>query len=473
MAYKYQTSVFIFCRDFRLQDNQGLLEALSQSETVIPCFFFTPEQVNDKENSFKSDNCVQFMIESLEELDQELKKKGSRLFYFYDSPEKALEKLFKSQSQTQTKSKIDAVFINHDYTPYAKKREENLQKVCQKYQATFHAIDDYLLLPVQSVTTPNGVYKKFTPYFRKASLEKVLSPQVNKYSNSKYFKKQNKIQGCYTGKLSKFYQFNQKLWRKGGRTNALKIIEKDTLIKAQKDYNKTRNDLNLETTNLSAYIKFGCLSIREVYWAFREHLGTKNDLIKQLYWREFYYNLLDAYPHLLGHAMKEKYDKMHWENNPTYFKKWTEGKTGYPIVDAGMRSMNETGFMHNRSRLIVSNFLIKIMYINWEKGEKYFAQTLYDYDPAVNNGNWQWSASTGADSQPYFRVFNPWLQSKKFDPDATYIKKWVPELKNVPAKHLHQWDKYSQEYSDIDYPAPTVDYQKGKAKVQKAYQKIT
>ncbi len=452
----YHESLFIFRRSFRLKDNTALINALKNSDQVICAFILTPEQLIT--NSYKSDNCVQFMMESLKELEEEIKKKKGRLCYFMGKQDEVVEKIIK-------KEKINAVYVNQDYTPYATKRDKKIEKVCQKHDVAFHSYEDYLVNPVGSIRTGSDtVYTKFTPYWRKATKVKVPKPKNNNHKN--YSK--TKMKGEFTGGLDQFYEFNENLAVNGGRKNALKIL-KD--IKEFKDYNKERNTLNIETTRLSAYIKFGCISIREAYHVFKDKLGAKNDLLKQLYWRDFYYNISYFYPHVFGNAMKEKYDKIKWKNNSTWFKKWKEGKTGFPIVDAGMREMNETGFMHNRSRLIVSNFLIKLLQIDWQKGEKYFAQTLVDYDPNVNNGNWQWGAGSGADSQPYFRVFNPWLQSKKFDKDAEYIKMWVPELEDVPQKALHKWEDHYKDF-DVDYPEPMIDYKKQREKAGKMYDNV-
>ena len=219
-------------------------------------------------------------------------------------------------------------------------------------------------------------------------------------------------------------------------------------------YSKTRNELSISTSELSPYIKFGCISIREVYQAFK----TKHDFIRQLFWRDFYANILYSFPHVLGSAMKPNYNKLHWHNNSNLFKKWCNGETGYPVVDAGMRQLLQTGYMHNRARLIVSSFLVKTLLISWEKGEKYFAQHLVDYDPASNNGNWQWTAGSGADSQPYFRIFNPWEQTKNYDSNCEYIKQWIPELKDVPNKDILNWENTYSQYKNIKYPKPIVNY---------------
>lgn len=443
---KYSQSIFIFRADLRLHDNLGLIQALKESSQVIPIFILTPEQLTN--NPYKSNNAIQFMVESLNDLNLQLENRHARLHIFYGKPFKVIAKILKHHKN------INAIFVNEDYSPYSKRRDREIHNVCKSYNIAFISCHDSLLNPVGSIITSTGhVYTKFTPYFNTAKQNVVPKPKKNTWSN--YGKKD--LDGEYSYPLSKFYKKNTRLLRKGGRSEALKILRR---IEAHKSYNKTRNDPNIPTTQLSAYIKFGCVSIREVYHIFKFKLGT-SDLIKQLYWREFYRNILYAYPHVVGHAMKEKYNNIKWSYNKTHFKAWCMGLTGYPIVDAGMRQMNTTGWMHNRLRLIVSNFLVKILGIDWRWGEKYFSRTLIDSDLANNNGNWQWIASTGADSQPYFRIFNPWLQSKKYDADATFIRTWIPELKHIPTKRLHRWDLYHKEYM-VEYPEPIVSYEEGR-----------
>ena len=451
----HQKSLFIFRRDLRLVDNLGLLAALNESEQVIPLFILTPEQL--KNNEFFSSNCVQFMMESLVDLDRELKKLGSRLFLQYGEPNKVVKKLVQQEG-------VDCVYVNMDYTPYSTKRDVAIAKAIAPVELV--QLEDALLNEVDAVYTGGGThYTKFTPYFNKAKklgVDEPVKRVPRKFVGSGY-----RMKSLGVRDLKKFYRENPNINVHGGRKEGLKIIRN---LSEFRDYNKTRNDLPDYTTHLSAYNKFGCLSIREVYHAFRGQLGMRNDLIKQLYWRDFYYQVLWHDPVVLGKAMKEQYRGIKWSGSTSKFNKWKDGMTGFPIVDAGMRQMNETGFMHNRARLIVSNFLIKLLHIDWRKGEKYFAQMLVDYDPAVNNGNWQWGASTGADSQPYFRIFNPWLQSKKFDPQAEYIKRWVPELQDVPSNDLHVWDQVYGEY-DVDYPDPIIDYKKAREEGVKLYKK--
>ena len=221
------------------------------------------------------------------------------------------------------------------------------------------------------------------------------------------------------------------------------------------------------TSELSAYIKFGCVSIREVYKTFK----TKHDFIRQLFWRDFYANILYSFPHVLGSTMKSKYNKIHWHHNSNWFKKWCDGETGYPVVDAGMRQLLQTGYMHNRARLITASFLVKTLLVDWRIGEHYFASQLIDYDPASNNGNWQWISGGGADSQPYFRIFNPWEQAKKHDPDCEYITKWVPELSSVPNKSILNWNTEYLNYPKV-YTEPIINYSEQKIKTLKMYNNI-
>ena len=448
-------SIFIFRRSFRLHDNIGLINALKNSKKVIPIFIFTPEQI--KKNQYKSNNAIQFMIESLKELDKELKKKKSKLYFFYGKQHKIISKINKE-------IEIDSVYLNKDYTPYAIKRDKKIKKICLKNNINYFEFEDILLRPVGSIKSNDNVYLKFTPYFRASSKIKVNKPTKNLYSN--YFKK--KIKCEYKKDIDNFYKFNEHILIRGGRKEALLKLNK---INNFKKYNDKRNILSISTTHLSAYIKFGCISIREVYHKFKKKLQNNNQLISQLHWRDFYYNICFFHPHVIGKSLKSKYDDIEWDNNSNLFNKWKEGKTGYPVVDACMRELNTTGYMHNRGRLIVASFLVKILLVDWRKGEKYFATQLTDYDVSVNNGNWQWVSGSGADSQPYFRIFNPWLQSKKFDENCEYIKKWVPELSEVKNNDIHKWDLKYTSYKKV-YIKPIVNYKEKRLNTLKIYKKL-
>jgi len=447
-------AIYIFTRDLRTKDNTTLNQiAKIKNAAIIPIFVFTPEQVSNA-NTFKSNNAIQFMVESLKELDTEL---GWKLAIFYGKTETIVSKLIKEHQP-------DAIYITKDYTPYAKQREENLKALAEKNNVEFNTPEDYCLHPMNSITNVSGQpYQKYTPYYRKAVTITPNKPTTSKLPSI------IKIKSNYSlGKAESLYKKNTLLNKSGGRTMGLKQLD---MVKSQNEYGKTRNDLEIKTSELSAYIKFGNISIREVYWRIKKLFGVNHSIIAQLIWRDFYYQLGENFPHVIGGPLKEKYGKIKWSKNKKTLDLWKQGKTGYPIVDACMTQLNTTGYMHNRGRLIVASFLVKTLLHDWQEGEKYFARQLEDYDPLVNNGNWQWVSGSGADSQPYFRVFNPWLQSQKHDPNAVYIKKWLPELKDVEPKHLHQWDVYHKEHSGVDYPAPIVDYKKSKENTLKEYKK--
>lgn len=455
----FENGLFIFRRDLRIQDNLALNLAVEKCKNIYPIFIFTPEQVSNK-NKFKSNNAVQFMIESLDDLNQSIKKQKGQLNLFFGENLSIIKKCIK-------KWNIDAVFFNTDITPYAKKRDKSIENLCKKEKIDCIQANDYYLYDPDEVKSQSGdSYSKFTPYYNK-----VLNLKVDKPKYLKNYKFANvndsniNIPNAYTLLTIP----NKDILVDGGRENGLKIINN---IGKFKNYEKDRNDLDKTTTLLSAYLKFGTISIREAYDKIKNSLGLKSPLLRQIIWREFYAQLLFFNPQVLGNPLKEKYAKINWQSNTKEFNAWKNGETGFPIVDAGMRELNTTGYMHNRARLITASFLIKTLLMDWQKGEKYFATQLTDYDPASNNGNWQWVASTGADSQPYFRIFNPWSQSEKYDSDAEYIKKWVPELESVPAKDIHKWDKTWEKYPDVKYPKPIVDYDMQRKKALIMYKKV-
>lgn len=436
--------LFIFRRDFRSIDNIGLNSC--KNHEIYPVFIFTPEQIENK-NKYKSDNCVQFMIESLIEL-----KKHINITFCYGHLEEVIEDIVK-------KNKIDSIRCNTDYTPYAIKREKRMETLAKRLNVEFIYYHDILLFEPSTIRNQSGsFYQKYTPFYNYVIKQKVLEPTKNKSFNIKKIDSKYMIE---SSKLHDFYTKNEGISVHGGRSNAILVLKN---VKTFSSYNATRNYLHIDTTKLSAYLKFGCVSIRECFYAMKKIGNIKSDLIRQLIWREFYYHLGYGFTERFGNSLKPKYDNIKWENDMIKFKAWCNGKTGYPIVDSCMVQLNTLGWMHNRGRLIVASFLIKNLQVDWRYGEKYFAQKLVDYDPLVNQGNWQWVAGSGADSQPYFRVFNPWLQSAKFDKDAIYIKKWLPQLNEVEPKHLHQWDKYNELYDikKLSYYKPIVDYSKSK-----------
>lgn len=442
----YQTSLYIFRRDLRLHDNTALIQALASSKKVIPCFIFDQRQIGN--NDYKSDNCLQFMVKSLQELDEQLREKNGKLYFFYGQAEEIIKKLISECS-------IEAVFVNRDYTRFSQERDRKIKLLCQKQELGFHDYADVLLHEPEQVHKADGKpYTVFTPFFNKASSLAVKSPAKNARNN--YYQGEiSFVDKQVIGKLGKINNHN--LFVKGGRKEGLSLLKN---IRHLKDYALSRDIPSLNATSkLSAHNKFGTISIREVYFAVIREFGEAHMLIRELFWRDFFTHIAFHFKHVFGHAFHEQYDGLKWKQSESDFLAWCEGRTGFPIVDAGMRELNATGYMHNRVRMITASFLVKDLHIDWRAGEKYFAQKLVDYDPAVNNGNWQWAASTGCDAQPYFRIFNPWLQQKKFDADCLYIKKWLPELAKVPNQIIHQPDKFAETLV-ATYPLPMLDHVK-------------
>lgn len=456
MHKKYTKALFIFRRDLRLDDNTGLLAALQESSSVIPCFIFDLRQVT-AQNSYKSNNALQFMVDSLHDLNQQLESKKARLFIFYGTAKIIVQKLLENKL-------IDAVYVNADCTPFSKQRDHDLRDICIKHSVDFHSFEDLLLHELKdNLNKQNKPYTVFTPYFNAIATKSVREPVKNTFTNYSITPLPNEQSFNI---VKNFLPHTIILHSPAGRTGCLKILSS---IDNFKNYSHEHNYPAIATTYLSPHTKFGTCSIREIYYAIKKNMGI-NDLIRQLYWRDFYTIIAYYYPHIFGNAFHNSLNALSWDNNQELFQRWCEGTTGIPIVDAGMRQLNKTGFMHNRARLITASFLVKDLHIDWRWGERYFAQLLTDYDPAVNNGNWQWVASTGSARQPYFRVFNPWLQQKKYDPDCIYIKQWVPELANLSPRIIHTW--YKQTKSQKNYPLPIVTHDQESTKSIDLFKKL-
>jgi len=406
-------NIFIFRRDFRINDNFALNSLIKESgnKEIYPIFIFNPEQIFPKNNKYFSNNCVQFMIESLDDLD-----KNIHINYFEGNDIDILTKL-------SNKYKIKSIAFNKDYSPFAIKRDSIIEEWAKSKEINIITEEDYTLYNIGTIlNNKKEPYQVFTPFYKKSCEIKVndMQPLI--------VKRINVIKHIKSFDKHKYYVVNDDLAVRGGREKALERLEK-----VMKDYATYRDyPAQDKTTKLSAYIKFGCVSIREVYFNYK----NVKELQRELIWREFYANILYYFPNVLGNSFKQKYDNIEWSNNKEWFKKWCQGKTGYEMVDAGMNQLNKTGWMHNRLRMITAMFLTKDLLIDWRWGEKYFATKLVDYDPASNNGGWQWSASTGTDSQPYFRIFNPDLQLKKYDKDYEYIRTWIPTFETNPIEKI-------------------------------------
>ncbi|MBL0070100.1 MAG: deoxyribodipyrimidine photo-lyase [Chitinophagaceae bacterium] len=400
-------NIFWFRRDLRLTDNAGLYHALKDGKPVLPLFVFDSNILDELED--KTDSRVEFIHLALQAIQQQLVNVGSSLDVRYGNPLEVYQALLKEYN-------VEKVFTNHDYEPYAKQRDTAIEKLLKDHGASFYTFKDQVILEKDEVVKDDGKpYTIFTPYSRK--WKGVLTEfHLKPYSNKKYFKNFYKQPGRKLISLEEM-GFNAAGLSFPGKEWQGQIIRN---YKEQRDFPAVQG-----TSRLSVHLRFGTISIREL----AGEAGALNEtFLNELIWRDFYHMILWHFPKVVDHAFKPAYDKIKWRNNEKEFEAWCNGQTGYPIVDAGMRELNTTGFMHNRVRMIVASFLTKHLLIDWRWGEAYFAKKLLDYDLAANNGGWQWAAGSGCDAAPYFRVFNPYLQTQKFDPELKYIRKWVPEL---------------------------------------------
>jgi len=423
--------VFWFRRDLRLTDNAGLYHALKESKNVLPIFVFDKNILGDLKN--KSDARVDFIHSALSNIQEQLIQIGSSLRVLYDTPEQAIKKIF-------TEFKITAVYANHDYEPYAIARDEKIKLLVNSYGAEFKTFKDQCVFEKNEVLKDNGdPYIVFTPYSRKWKQLLVEKP-IEKFSTEERFSNFYKSSPFYFPSLEDvgFVKTKDSFTFKPTVSNELLYKYKE-----QRDYPFING-----TSRLSVHLRFGTVSVRSLAL---QALHTSETWLNELIWREFYMMILFHFPHVVNGAFRKEYNFMEWDNNEEYFEKWKAGQTGFPLVDAGMRELLHTGFMHNRVRMAVSSFLVKDLFINWQWGEAWFAEKLLDFDLSANNGGWQWSAGTGCDAAPYFRIFNPTEQQKKFDPDFRYIKKWLPEFGS------HQ------------YPQPLVDHSLARKKTLERY----
>ncbi|MEC8221007.1 MAG: deoxyribodipyrimidine photo-lyase [Nanoarchaeota archaeon] len=450
MEKKYKKSIYIFRRDYRLYDNTSLIKALEESEEVIPIFILNPKQVTN-ENEFYNKHSIQFLFESLKDLNEQLKGKESKLHLFYGKQLEILKDLV-------NKHNIEAIYQNKDYTPFARKRDQSIKELCSKLEVDCNLYHDYLLNSPKEVLKGDGdPYGVFTPYYKRASMHKVHAPKENDFKNY------STVECESIEILDKILpQKNKEILVEGGREEALKIIDS---LGFMSNYQDQRDFPSVHgTSRLSAHLKFGTISCRELYYLLEEKIHNPENVRRQLHWRDFWTYIAYHNPKVFKTSYIDKYSYVAWmhiekdEKTKKNWLAWCEGKTGFPIVDAGMRELNTTGFMHNRVRMIVASFLTKDLHISYKEGEKYFGQQLTDYDPCLNNGNWQWAASTGCDGQPYFRIFNPWRQQERFDKECEYIKHWIPELKELTPKQIHNY--YKKNVHVKGYPYPIVIHEK-------------
>lgn len=449
-------------RDLRLHDHKALSEALSRGETSI-VFIFDSHILDALKN--KHDRRVTFIYQSLVEIEKELQKHGSSLFILYGKPEEEIPKLAE-------KLKVSAVMWNRDYEPYAKKRDAQVAKKLKTLGIESQDFKDTVFFEKQEVLkNDGGIYKVFTPYKNKwLELFEKSDRQVPEYRTQLKNLKQHTFKKNILD--HNWYQeigFHETLPPlPGGRKEGLKRLKK--FSEHIDSYDKARDFPALHGTSLlSVHLRHGTVSVREMIKLAEEHSSSgARTWLSEIIWRDFYQMILDAFPRVVKEAFKPEYDELSYPGGETEFKAWCEGQTGYPIVDAAMRQLNATGMIHNRLRMVVASFLCKVLLVHWRKGEAYFAEKLLDYDLASNNGGWQWSSSSGCDAQPYFRIFNPYTQSEKFDHEGKYIHEWIPELRHLKAKDLH----HPSPLLAPDYPAPIVNYEQNRKRALIMFEKL-
>lgn len=426
-------TIFWFRRDLRLEDNAGLYYALKANSKVLPVFIFDTDILDRLED--KTDKRVDFIHFALTEMQNQLEKIGGNLSVYNGNPVEIFKELIANLN-------VNAVYCNHDYEPSAITRDRIIEDELKRNNIPFITFKDQVVFEKDEIVKDDGLpYTIFTPYSKKWKA-KLNSFYLKSYPSENYFDYFIRSQSSPILKLTDIG------FKETGCKFSLPRIDEQVIS----IYNQTRDIPALErgTTRLSVHLRFGTISIRKLA---QKAIHLNEVWLNELIWRDFYMCILWHFPHVQNSAFKPKYDFIEWRNEVFEFKKWCKGETGYPIVDAGMRELNETGFMHNRVRMIVASFLTKHLLIDWRWGEAYFAEKLLDFDLSANNGGWQWAAGSGCDAAPYFRIFNPYEQTKKFDKDLKYIRKWVPE------------------FEGFNYPQPIVDHKFARERVLRVYKK--
>ncbi|WP_026838767.1 cryptochrome/photolyase family protein [Gillisia sp. JM1] len=427
-----KTAVFWFRRDLRLDDNVGFLQALKGEFPVLPIFIFDSEILDDLP---KNDARLNFIFDTLQKMRKELQTKGSSLAMYFGKPAAIFKELFDQYD-------IQKIYTNRDYEPYAKQRDEKIEKLASDNNVEFLTFKDQVIFEKDEVVKANGdPYVVYTPYMKlwKAEFKKI---ELEVHYTSQYL--DNLIQNSRLPNLS--------LGDIGFKASTQKVPDYEVTPSLIQDYEAKRNyPAKDATSHLGPHLRFGTVGIRKIM---KKAISEKNEIFwQELIWREFFMQILYHFPDTPTDAFKKKYDRIEWRNNKEEFKKWKTGTTGYPMVDAGMRQLNKSGFMHNRVRMLVGSFLCKHLLIDWRWGEAYFAEKLLDYEMSSNVGNWQWIAGSGVDATPYFRIFNPTTQIKDYDKDLEYIRKWIPE------------------YESFDYPEKMVDHKEARERALSVYKK--
>lgn len=423
-------NIFWFRRDLRLHDNHGLFEALQSELPVLPVFIFDTD-ILDKLNN-RNDARISFIYSEIIKIKTILEKEGSSLKVLHAKPLEAFQKLIGEYD-------IQVVYTNKDYEPYAIQRDINVNNFLKKNGVDFYSVKDHVIFEENEILKDNGdPYTIFTPYCKRWK-ETIGDREINEYQS------ENKLHKLLIAEPFNLPELKDLGFEKSAIEISSPIISEELIS----NYSKTRDLPAIEgTTKLGIHLRFGTVSIRKMTKIAQKYSET---FLNELIWRNFFIGILWHFPRVVDESFKPKYDLIQWRNNENEFEKWCNGETGFPMVDAGMRELNETGFMHNRVRMITASFLTKYLLIDWRWGETYFAEKLLDFELASNNGNWQWAAGTGCDAVPYFRIFNPELQQKKFDPQGKYIQKWVPE------------------FGTLEYSQPIVEHKFARERALKTY----
>lgn len=430
MVAQEAVSIFWFRRDLRVYDNAGLYHALQAGLPVLPLFIFDTNILEDLKD--KQDPRVTFIYDHVKKINEQLQKKGSSVLVKHGRPAEIFHSLLNEYH-------IKSVYANHDYEPYAIERDSEIKKLLQNKGIEWHTYKDHVIFEKEEILTGSGnPYKIYTPYKNK------WLAHLNNFYLKAYPTEKHDINFCKT----KPFGFPS-LEDLGFSRTRIPLPSDNVSQGLIRKYHEQRDFPFLDgTSKLGIHFRFGTLSIREKAAKARQ---LNEVWLSELIWREFFMQLMYHFPKVVTDPFNEKFSRVNWRKDEEDFEKWCTGKTGYPLVDAGMRELNATGYMHNRVRMVTASFLTKHLLIDWRMGENYFADRLLDFELASNNGNWQWCAGTGADAQPYFRIFNPISQQQKFDPDFNYIKKWIPEF-GTPA-----------------YPPPMIDHKAATERAKKAF----
>lgn len=465
-------AVFLFHRDLRLPDNTALIQAIRDGYSVLPVFVFPPEQIDPRKNKVFSNAAVQFMCESLLDLDQQLRAIGTNLTMLRGNYDEVLQLLHKRIG-------FKALYSNKDESIYARQRDNKIATWCTNNRVDFTQKEDYGLIPLHDGLLADGrPYTVLQQYLNRFDKDlHVHVPDRFKFAAKHFVHPPHDVPALRPDELASLYTPNKNVKVRGGRAFGLSKL-KD--MKHHKHYATLREYPGKEgTTRASAYLKFGCFSIREMYWAVVKHFGKHHGIIRELVFRDFYFKIYALEPELQrNRAFHVKLDQhIPWKLDRERWDAWTQGRTGYPLVDAGMRQLAAEGWMHNRVRMVVATVATRYMLLDWRSCAKFFYSSLVDADPFSNTAGWQWSAGVGVQNM-IARLrppMNPFLQSKKYDADCEYIKHWVPELRDVPSRDIHRWYEPSihTKYSNMTrYPAPFVDPKHASAATTKLFHDI-